>query len=366
MGPWLVGAALWLFWGSFPYATGQRSRSFLGKIRRPRPRLQQVSGESESRLVWGGVRSRPRGGQSRRARGGRRSRPLSLDCGTVPLVNAISGSRIVGGHEAPIGAWPWIVSLQFLKVLNKSVHMCGGTIVKETWVLTAAHCFKISRDPQLWIAVVGVNNILQSHMKHKRIKIDIIIIHPEFKPNTFENDIALIHLKAPLTYNDFIQPICLPFLNYMAKIDNTKRCFISGWGKRKEEGTMTPLLQEAEIHYIPWKTCNAVGSYSGRVPNTSFCAGESYGSVDTCTGDSGGPLMCYFPENERFFLMGITSAGVGCGRPFFPGIYTEVQLYETWLKYGWLQEGSTGKNEMNIVQGKIIIIMVFIILFVLI
>ncbi|XP_031793751.1 transmembrane protease serine 12 isoform X1 [Sarcophilus harrisii] len=286
------------------------------------------------------------------------------DCGTVPLLDVISGSRIIGGHEAHIGAWPWMVSLQFSKFFNKSIHLCGGSIIKEMWVLTAAHCFKMSREPQFWVAVVGVNDILQNRKKNKKIKIDDIIIHPEYKHNTFENDIALIHLKDPVTYNDFVQPICLPFFNDVPKITSAKRCFISGWGKRREEGILTPLLHEAEIHYIPWDTCNAIGSYSGRVPNTSFCAGESYGNVDTCTGDSGGPLMCYFPENEKFFLMGITSAGVGCGRPFFPGIYTKVLLYETWIKDMWLLEAPTGKNEMNIVQGKIIIIMVFVILFV--
>ncbi|XP_027700122.1 transmembrane protease serine 12-like [Vombatus ursinus] len=316
MGPWLVGATLWLFSASFAYATRQRSLWFREK-----------------------------------------------NCGTVPLVDVISGSRIIGGHDAQTGAWPWIVSLQFLKAFNKSVHLCGGSIIRETWILTAAHCFKVSREPEFWIAVIGVNNILQNRMKHKKIQIDFIVIHPEFKHNTFENDIALIHLKNPVTYNDFVQPICLPFFDDVP-LDNTKRCFISGWGKRTEEGTLTPLLQEAEIHFIPWDMCNAVGSYSGRVPNTSFCAGESFGNVDTCMGDSGGPLMCYFPENERFILMGITSAGVGCGRPFFPGIYTEVRLYETWIKNEWLQEVSAGKNEMNIVQGNIIIIMVFIILFV--
>ncbi|XP_043823580.1 transmembrane protease serine 12-like [Dromiciops gliroides] len=222
------------------------------------------------------------------------------------------------------------------------------------------------REPRFWIALVGVNNILQSYKKHKKIKIVDIIIHPEFKCKTFENDIALVHLKDPVTYNDFVQPLCpcLPFFNDVPKIDNTKRCFISGWGRRKEEGTITSLLQEAEVHFLPWDTCNAVGSYSGRVPNTSFCAGESYGSVDTCTGDSGGPLMCYFPENERFFLMGIASAGVDYGRPLFPGIYTEVRLYETWMKNEWHLDVPTGKNEMNIVQGKVIVIMVLIILFV--
>ncbi|XP_074082026.1 transmembrane protease serine 12-like [Macrotis lagotis] len=316
MEPWLVGAVLWFFWGGFALATNQPWFS------------------------------------------------LKKNCGTVPLVDVISGSRIIGGHDAAIGAWPWIVSLQFIKVLNKSIHLCGGSIIKEMWILTAAHCFKVSREPEFWVAVVGVNNILRNQVKHKKIKIDDIIIHPEFKYDTFENDIALIHLKTPVNYNDYIQPICLPFFNDVPKIDNTKRCFISGWGKRKEEGTLASLLQEAEVHYFPWVACNAVGSYSGRVPNTSFCAGESYGSVDACMGDSGGPLMCYFPKDERFFLIGITSAGVGCGRPFFPGIYTEVKLYETWIKNKWLRHAPMGKNEMNIVQGNIIIIMVFIILLV--
>uniref|UniRef100_A0A4X2KJ83 Peptidase S1 domain-containing protein n=1 Tax=Vombatus ursinus TaxID=29139 RepID=A0A4X2KJ83_VOMUR len=295
MGPWLVGATLWLFSASFAYATRQRSLWFREKSKRPRPCFELSPGR--------------------------------VDCGTVPLVDVISGSRIIGGHDAQTGAWPWIVSLQFLKAFNKSVHLCGGSIIRETWILTAAHCFKVSRYVlKFWIAVIGVNNILQNRMKHKKIQIDFIVIHPEFKHNTFENDIALIHLKNPVTYNDFVQPICLPFFDDVP-LDNTKRCFISGWGKRTEEGTLTPLLQEAEIHFIPWDMCNAVGSYSGRVPNTSFCAGESFGNVDTCMGDSGGPLMCYFPENERFILMGITSAGVGCGRPFFPGIYTEVRFY---------------------------------------
>uniref|UniRef100_F6ZEH9 Transmembrane protease serine 12-like n=1 Tax=Monodelphis domestica TaxID=13616 RepID=F6ZEH9_MONDO len=316
MGRWLASAALWLVWGSFTFAD-KKSFSFRDR-----------------------------------------------NCGTAPRGNVISESRIVGGHESQIGAWPWIVSLQFIKVVNKSVHLCGGSIIKETWILTAAHCFKLSREPQFWIAVIGINNILKPHLKRKEIKIDTIIIHPEFKHITFENDVALVHLKRPVTYNNLVQPICLPVLYGIPKITETTRCFISGWGKRTEGGTLTPSLQEAEVNFISRRTCNAVGSYAGRVPNTSFCAGDNFGNVDSCTGDSGGPLMCYFAEHDKFFLTGITSAGVGCGRAFFPGIYTDVQLYEPWIKKQWYLEDLRGKNEISIVRGKIIIIMAFIVLFV--
>ncbi|XP_007502980.2 transmembrane protease serine 12-like isoform X3 [Monodelphis domestica] len=219
-------------------------------------------------------------------------------------------------------------------------------------------------EPQFWIAVIGINNILKPHLKRKEIKIDTIIIHPEFKHITFENDVALVHLKRPVTFNNLVQPICLPVLYGIPKITETTRCFISGWGKRTEGGTLTPSLQEAEVNFISRRTCNAVGSYAGRVPNTSFCAGDNFGNVDSCTGDSGGPLMCYFAEHDKFFLTGITSAGVGCGRAFFPGIYTDVQLYEPWIKKQWYLEDLRGKNEISIVRGKIIIIMAFIVLFV--
>ncbi|KAM8980796.1 transmembrane protease serine 12-like [Sarcophilus harrisii] len=334
MRSWLVGAALWLVWGNFTYASDH------GTL-------------------------------------------FDRNCGRVPLVNAMSGSRVVGGHSAELGGWPWIVSLQ-VKMFPRAVHVCGGSLISENWVLTAAHCLKDIREPQFWRAVVGVHNLFQRHRNTKKIKIKEIIIHPQFIPDTYENDIALFHLKRAVSYNDYVQPICLPFFKEVFNLNTDTRCFVSGWGKTTEEGkywlnfisSMDPCsddrrtmrhskifmvasqarlyfpqavllvsricnasdtLQEAELHYIPRSTCNKRESYGGRVVETSFCAGEEDGIVDTCLGDSGGPLMCYLPDAGKFYLMGITSFGHGCGRKNYPGVYVQIEWRERvfWQSHSW-------------------------------
>ncbi|KAM6153319.1 transmembrane protease serine 12 [Erethizon dorsatum] len=278
---------------------------------------------------------------------------LSLDCGSAPLRDVWTGPRIVGGTEAQAGAWPWLVSLQ---VQNDRVlvHVCGGSLVRDRWVLTAAHCTKDTRDPLKWRAVIGTNNLHRRHSYTKKIKIKAIIIHPGFIMDTYVNDIALFYLKKAVMYNDYIQPICLPF-DVFQKLDENTECFISGWGRTKEEGKGTHILQEAEVHYISRKICNSERSYAGVIPNTSFCAGDENGDFDTCRGDSGGPLMCYLPEHKRFFVMGITSYGHGCGRRYFPGIYSGPSFYQEWLTDHFSEARAKGIFNIDILLGQILI-----------
>ncbi|KAF3826245.1 hypothetical protein GH733_006359, partial [Mirounga leonina] len=155
------------------------------------------------------------------------------NCGTAPLADALEGSRIIGGTTAQTGAWPWVVSLQIQsgKIL---AHICGGSLVKNKWVLTAAHCTKDIRDPLMWRVVIGTNSIKGHHPHSKKMKVKAIIIHPDFNLETYVNDIALFHLKKAVRYTDYIQPICLPF-DVFQKLDQNTKCFISGWG-RTEEG----------------------------------------------------------------------------------------------------------------------------------
>uniref|UniRef100_F7AUF7 Transmembrane serine protease 12 n=1 Tax=Monodelphis domestica TaxID=13616 RepID=F7AUF7_MONDO len=283
-------------------------------------------------------------------------------CGRVPLKNEIEGSRIIGGHRAPKGSWPWIVSLQVMTFHNQSKHFCGGSLIEKRWVITAAHCLEKYRDPQMWRAVVGVNNLYQHPQTSKKIKIDTIIIHPHFISEKYVNDIALFHLKRKVNFNNYIQPICLPFFDFLVNLTRRTRCFISGWGRTKEKGWYSSYLQEAEVHYIPRNICNSKESYDETVPYTSFCAGEEAGTVDTCMGDSGGPFMCYIPESKRYFLMGITSFGFGCGKKNFPGIYTEVQFYKMGVNNILLLAAAKATHKVTTLQGNTSIIMVFIIL----
>ncbi|NXL49711.1 TMPSC protease, partial [Podilymbus podiceps] len=238
---------------------------------------------------------------------------------------------VVGGHDAPAGAWPWSVSLQLHQAATAFAHVCGGVLVNENSVLTAGHCVTGRTDPYSWRAVLGVRN-LWKHGKHTvKRKIRSIIVHPEFKRETFENDIALFELNSAVRYSDAIQPICLPPAHLHLYADNETECFISGWGRTEEKGKTSAVLKEAKVEIIPSSVCNDSDAYGGLVNTNMICAGSRSGGTDTCQGDSGGPLACSHPSTNKYYLIGIASFGVGCGRPKFPGIYVRLSQYRGWI-----------------------------------
>nr|XP_020763806.1 transmembrane protease serine 12 [Odocoileus virginianus texanus] len=310
------------------------------------------SREQAGGLGWPeAVSRRPRVQKAREAR--EQEELDAKDCGIAPLMRMFKGSRIVGGTEAQTGAWPWLVSLQIQSGRYRA-HVCAGSLVKNRWVLTAAHCTKDATNPVMWRAVIGTNNIKGSEPHSKRIKVNAIIVHPDFNVESYDNDIALFYLKKAVRYNNYIQPICLPF-GVFQRLNKNTTCFISGWGRTKEEGNATNELHEAEVHYISRSFCNSEMSYGGIVPNTSFCAGDEDGIFDSCRGDSGGPLMCYLPERKRYFVMGITSYGYGCGRKNFPGVYSAPSFNQKWLTEQLYQSSDKGIFNINILLGQVLL-----------
>ncbi|XP_057269911.1 transmembrane protease serine 12 [Pezoporus wallicus] len=253
-------------------------------------------------------------------------------CGQRPLLEGSSGARIVAGHDAAVGAWPWLVSLQLHRGGGRYAHVCGGVLVHGNSVLTAGHCLTGRRDPYTWRAVLGVHNLGQPGAHTTRRYLRSIVVHPGFRRDTFENDVAVLELGSAVRYGSAVQPICLPPAHLDPLAHSGTQCFISGWGRKKEQGKTSAVLQEAEVEVIPSNVCNSSDAYGGLVNDNMICAGSLWGGPDTCQGDSGGPLACYHPPTNRYYLVGIASFGVGCGRPRFPGIYVRVSQYRRWIQ----------------------------------
>uniref|UniRef100_A0A8C3U527 Peptidase S1 domain-containing protein n=1 Tax=Catharus ustulatus TaxID=91951 RepID=A0A8C3U527_CATUS len=258
----------------------------------------------------------------------------------LPLARS-AASWIVGGHEAPEGAWPGVVSLQVLRGGVRFMHLCGGVLLSHRAVLTAGHCVDGRMDPCSWRAVVGAHNLHKHGPYTARRRIRRIIVHSQFKRETFENDVALLELKSAVRYSLYIQPMCLPPAALLPPLENSSDCYISGWGRMAEKGKTSSVLREAQVGILPHSLCNSSEGYAGLVNDKALCAGTWAGGTDSCQGDSGGPLACYHPDTDKFFLVGIASFGVGCGRPRYPGIYVRLSQYRTWIKAKLLLINST-------------------------
>ncbi|KFQ17789.1 Transmembrane protease serine 9, partial [Merops nubicus] len=146
-------------------------------------------------------------------------------------------------------------------------------------------------------------------------------------------DVALLELALPVQFSSTITPICLPDNSHI--FPEGARCFITGWGSTKEgeltllsSGLMSKQLQKAAVNMIGDQACKKF--YPVQISSRMMCAGFPQGTVDSCSGDAGGPLACQEPSG-KWFLAGITSWGYGCARPYFPGVYTKVTAVQGWI-----------------------------------
>nr|XP_061813637.1 serine protease 33-like [Nerophis lumbriciformis] len=238
---------------------------------------------------------------------------LVPECGVAPL-----NTRIVGGDDAPVGAWPWQVSMQ-----RGGGHSCGGSLITRIWVLCAAHCFPSSSDT-LTIRL-GYQSLDLANPNGVTRTVRQVIPHEDYSDRTNDNDIALLRIDA-VVYTDFIRPVCLaaPGTNVGAGTD----VWITGWGNIGS-GVDLPFprtLQEVEVPVVSNDDCDDV---YGIITDNMICAGLSEGGRDSCQGDSGGPMVA--KNGTQWIQLGIVSFGFGCARPDVPGVYARVSEYRQWI-----------------------------------
>ncbi|NXK69439.1 ACRO protein, partial [Sylvietta virens] len=154
--------------------------------------------------------------------------------------------------------------------------------------------------------------------------------HENYKRKDSRNDIALLELNEAVECGPYIQLACVaePTL----RISELKNCWIAGWGAITEgDEDSSDVLQEAKVQLIDVQLCNSTDWYGGKLHPYNLCAGYPQGTIDTCQGDSGGPLMCQDNNADYWWVVGVTSWGIGCGRARLPGIYTSTQYFYDWI-----------------------------------
>ncbi|KAK0144248.1 Polyserase-2 [Merluccius polli] len=248
--------------------------------------------------------------------------PFSV-CGRPPL-----NTRIVGGEDAPLGSWPWQASLT-----RNGGHFCGGSLINNNFVLTAAHCFFFSgTDVEGFAVVLGRQSQENSNPNEVSRNIAEIIIHPEYNPssddNENDNDICLLRLSSPVEFTSYIRPVCLAAQS--STIHAGTVSWVTGWGTINS-GVPLPSpqnLQEVDVPVVGNRQCDC--NYGeGTITDNMICAGLSTGGKDSCQGDSGGPLVS--KQGNQWILIGVVSFGQGCAEAEFPGVYARVSPYNEWI-----------------------------------
>ncbi|XP_015277050.1 PREDICTED: serine protease 27-like [Gekko japonicus] len=240
-------------------------------------------------------------------------------------------TRIVGGQPANDGEWPWQVS-----ILQGGKHICGGSLINEQWVLTAAHCLTKNMDE--YDVEVGAYQLQNPTSGDRRIfTMSHMCSNPAYDGNEGSSgDIALVKLSSPVNFTSNVLPICLP--DSSVQFADGEPCWVTGWGQSQQDVNLEypQTLREVEVPIINRDACNALFNINPEpdldpnpVKEDMICAGYEEGGKDACQGDSGGPLVC--PREDRWVLAGVVSWGEGCAKANRPGVYASVPYYANWI-----------------------------------
>uniref|UniRef100_A0A3Q3VVW8 Peptidase S1 domain-containing protein n=1 Tax=Mola mola TaxID=94237 RepID=A0A3Q3VVW8_MOLML len=227
--------------------------------------------------------------------------------------------RASGRQLASLGAWPWQVSLQFVRS-----HRCGGAIISPYWTVTAAHCVARSSNPADWMVYAGIVDS-SGTLFNPAYPVSRIIAHEGYNSQTKKNDIALIRLSNPLDITgDF------------------RKSYVNTKGEQKNSSSL--YLMEAQVSLIDTAECNRSTAYNGRISQDMFCARETEAAARMCSTDSGSPLVIL--KNGVWWLIGESVWGKHCTEQNPLNVYGNVTHFRNWI-YQQMRVKNTFKYKYN-------------------
>lgn len=221
-------------------------------------------------------------------------------------------NRVVGGQVAENGSAPYQVSLQ----VPGWGHNCGGSLLNDRWVLTAAHCL-VGNDPSDLEVLVGTNSLKEGGDRYKP---DKLFYHSRYNRPQFHNDVGLVRLEKSVTFSKLVQSV--PYSEKEVPANVTVR--LTGWGRTSSGGPVPTLLQTINLVTLSNADCKAKSSNPGNVDVGHVCTLTKTGE-GACNGDSGGPLV-YDGK-----VVGVVNFGVPCARGY-PDGYARVSYYHDWVR----------------------------------
>ncbi|XP_005412770.1 PREDICTED: kallikrein-14 isoform X4 [Chinchilla lanigera] len=223
-------------------------------------------------------------------------------------------SKIIGGYPCIRNSQPWQVAL--LAGAGRRF-LCGGVLLSDQWVITAAHCAR----PILHVSL-GKHNLRRWEATQQVLRVQRQVPHPSYNGRTHDSDLMLLQLRHPARIGRAVRPIGLA----QSCASPGTPCRVSGWGTTSSPIARYPnALQCVNINIFSDQACQQ--AYPGAITAGMVCAGVPQGGKDSCQGDSGGPLVC---EGQ---LQGLVSWGMErCALAGYPGVYTNLCKYQSWIQ----------------------------------
>jgi V8-like Glu-specific endopeptidase len=250
-------------------------------------------------------------------------------------------SLVVGGETTKTGEFPHMAAIGY-EELNEIKFDCGGSLISEKFVLTAAHCVRRKKPPVL--VRLGDQNLKSTNdgAQPQEFRVKNYIRHESYTAKTNYYDIGLIELDGEARFTKFVRPACL----WQEMNIPSQTAIATGWGMLEYLGSQSDELQKVSLTLMQNRDCNPhfkhIIQYTEKLKqgilDSQVCAaaiegGRLVGGKDTCQGDSGGPLQITLKDPCVFYVVGLTSfAAAGCGEENSPGVYTRVSEYIDWIE----------------------------------